>query len=144
MFLGEYQHTLDSKGRVVLPSKFREDLEDGCVITKGQERCLFVFPLDQWESEVARVRNLPRTSLPARNYARTFFAGASNQSVDRQGRIAVPPALRTYAALEKDVTVVGVAERIEIWSTEAWERVSAAADAFYADIAETLHEEEGI
>ena len=144
MFLGEYQHTLDSKGRVVLPSKFRAELEDGCVITKGQERCLFVFPNDRWDEEVERVTQLPRTNRQARNFARTFFAGASDQSVDRQGRIAVPPALRSYADLHKDVTVVGVAERIEIWSTEAWQRVSEEADEFYADIAETLHNEEGI
>ena len=144
MFLGEYQHTLDTKGRVVLPSKFRAALDDGCVITKGQERCLFVFPNDRWDDEVERVTKLPRTNRQARNFARTFFAGASAQSVDRQGRIAVPPALRSYAGLEKDVTVVGVAERIEIWSTEAWQRVSEEADELYADIAETLHEEEGI
>ena len=144
MFLGEYQHTLDSKGRVVLPSKFREDLEEGCVITKGQERCLFVFPLDQWEREVSRVRNLPRTSLPARNYARTFFAGATDQSLDKQGRIAIPPSLRDYAGLSGDVIVVGVADRIEVWNPEQWQAISEEADASYSEIEETLHEEEGI
>ncbi len=144
MFLGEYQHSLDDKGRVVLPAKFRDSLADGCVITKGQERCLYVFPMDRWESEVERVRRLPRTNRRNRNYSRTFFAGASDQSLDKQGRIMIPPALREYGGLEKEATVVGVADRIEIWATPQWETVSAEADESYAEIEETLHEEEGI
>ncbi len=144
MFLGEYQHSLDDKGRVVLPSKFREALEAGCVITKGQERCLFVFPQDRWEAEVARVMALPRTNRRNRNFARSFFAGASDQSLDKQGRIGVPPPLRDYAGLDKDVTVVGVADRVELWDTAQWQQLSAEADATYADIEDTLHAEEGI
>ncbi len=144
MFLGEYQHSLDGKGRVVMPAKFRDDLEPGCVITKGQERCLYVFPQDRWEAEVERVMKLPRTNRRARNYARSFFAGASDQALDRQGRIGVPPGLRDYAGLGKDVTVVGVADRVEIWDTAQWQQVSSEADASYAEIEETLHDEDGI
>lgn len=140
MFLGEYEHTLDPKGRVVLPAKFRERLADGCIITKGQERCLFVFPLDRWEEEVERVNRLPRTDLRARKLARSFFAGADQQSPDKQGRVQIPQNLRSYAGLEKDLTVVGVADRIEIWDSESWRRLSAEADEYYADIEEALSE----
>jgi MraZ protein len=144
VFLGQYQHTLDGKGRVVMPSKFRDGLAAGCVITKGQERCLFVFPIEAWAQEVERVRRLPRTDRRARNFARTFFAAANDQTLDSQGRIAVPAALREYAGLEKDATVVGVADRVEIWSSDVWERLSAEADDYYAEIEETLYEQEGI
>lgn len=144
MFLGEYQHSLDGKGRVVMPSKFRDGLDDGCVITKGQEHCLYVFPLDRWEEEVAKVSRLPRTDRRARNFARSFFAGASDQRLDKQGRIQVPEVLRVYATLEKDVTVVGVAERVEIWATSVWQTVAAAADEYYSAIEESLYDGEGI
>ena len=140
MFLGEYQHSLDPKGRVVLPAKFREGLADGCVITKGQERCLYVFPLDRWETEVARVNTLPRTDARARKLARSFFAGANQQAPDKQGRVQVPFNLRTYADLTKDLTVVGVADYVEIWDTATWDRMSAEADEYYADIEEALGE----
>ncbi len=140
MFLGEYQHTLDPKGRVVLPAKYRERLAKGCVITKGQERCLYVFPLDRWEEEVERVSHLPRTDARARKLARSFFAGADQQTPDKQGRVQVSHNLRTYAGLEKDLTVVGVADRVEIWDSATWSRLSAEADEYYADIEEALSE----
>ena len=141
MFLGEYQHSLDAKGRLVLPRKFRGNLEDGCVITKGQEHCLYVFPMERWQQEVERVSRLPRTDRRARNFARSFFAAASDQPLDKQGRIQVPDTLRRFASLEKDVTVVGVAERIEVWATEVWEGVQAEADEYYAGIEEALSAE---
>ena len=140
MFLGEYQHNLDPKGRVVLPAKFRERLAGGCVITKGQERCLYVFPLDRWETEVERVNTLPRTDARARKLARSFFAGADLQTPDKQGRVQVPGNLRTYADLTKDLTVVGVADYVEIWDTATWNRMSTEADEYYADIEEALGE----
>ena len=138
MFLGEYQHSVDSKGRVVLPSKFRDRLDDGLVVTKGQERCLYVFPIDRWAEEVEKVNRLPRTDRRSRNYARSFFGAASDQSMDGQGRIQVPPALREYAGLTKEVTVVGVADRVEIWDAESWASNSSDADEFYAGIEEAL------
>ena len=144
MFLGEYQHTVDDKGRVVMPRKFRDRLADGCVITKGQEHCLYVFPMDQWETEVQRVRRLPRTDRRARNYSRSFFAAASDLTLDKAGRVQISEPLRTYAGFAKDVTVVGVAERIELWSTEKWETVAQEADEYYAGIEEVLSDDDGI
>ena len=125
----------------MLPRKFRDGLAGGCVITKGQERCLYIFPAARWQEEVEKVQKLPRTDRRARNFSRSFFAGASDQVPDGQGRVAIPAALRSYASLEKEVTVVGVAERVEIWATEAWERLSSEADDYYAEIAETISEE---
>ena len=141
MFLGEYSHALDAKGRVVMPSKFRSELKAGCVVTKGQERCLYVFPMDQWEEESGRVLTLPRTDRRARNYSRSFFASASDQRLDGQGRVQLPEALRRYAGLDKDLTVVGVADHIEIWAADAWASVGAEADEYYAGIEEVLSED---
>jgi MraZ protein len=136
--LGEYQHSVDSKGRLVLPSKFRDRLDPGLVVTKGQERCLYVFPVDRWEEEVDKVNRLPRTDRRSRNYARSFFGSATDQHLDGQGRVQLPQTLRDYAGLSKDVTVVGVADRVEIWDTDAWTANSTDADEFYAGIEEAL------
>ena len=144
MFLGEYQHSLDGKGRLVLPRKFRSGLDGGCVVTKGQEHCLYVFSMDQWSAEMAKVSRLPRTDRRARNFARSFFAAATDQQLDSQGRIQLPDGLRTYASLEKDITIVGVAQRIEIWATLMWTEVQAEADEYYAGIEEALGEDGGI
>ena len=141
MFLGEHQHTIDPKGRVVLPSRFRKLLEDGCFITKGLDRCLFIFTPEQWEHEAQRFRSLPRTDRQLRNYARVFFAGAIDQKPDKQGRVQLPTALREYAGLDKKVTVVGVAERIEVWDTATWQDVTSDADDAYAGIDEPLSNE---
>ncbi len=141
MFLGEYSHSLDEKGRAVMPSKFRAGLADGCVVTKGQERCLYVFPMNRWEEESSKVLRLPRTDRRARNFSRSFFASASDQALDRQGRVQIPEALRVYAGLEKDLTVVGVADHIEVWDTETWRSVAAEADEYYSEIQEALSED---
>lgn len=141
MFLGEYSHSLDEKGRVVMPSKFRAGLDDGCVVTKGQERCIYVFPMDRWEEESSKVLKLPRTDRRARNFSRSFFASASDQALDRQGRVQIPESLRRYAGLEKDLTVVGVADRIEVWAADTWRTVAEEADAYYSEIEEALSED---
>ena len=141
MFLGEYQHSVDEKGRVVMPAKFRRGLADGVVVTKGQEHCLYVFPAARWEEEVARLNHLPRTNRRNRNYTRSLFGGASDQELDRQGRIQVPVPLRSYAGFDRDVVVVGVADHVEIWDATAWSRVSVEADESYAEIEEALGEE---
>ena len=138
MFLGEYQHALDDKGRVVLPSKFRDLLKKGCVVTKGQDRCLYVYTIDRFAEEMAKVTGLPTTDRRSRNFSRSLFAGARDQEPDKQGRIAIPETLRTYASLDKDVTVVGVADHIEIWATSAWAEVSLEADELYSGIEEAL------
>jgi MraZ protein len=141
LFLGEYQHSVDDKGRVVMPARFRDRLSHGLVVTKGQERCLYVFPMDRWEEEVARINGLPRTNHRNRNYARSFFGSATDQQMDKQGRVQIPQPLRTYAALDKDVVVLGVADRVEIWDTAQWESVSHEADDLYSGIEESLSEE---
>jgi MraZ protein len=144
VFLGEYEHSLDSKGRLVMPCKFRNAISEGCVVTQGQENCLYVFPLERWDEEVAKVSRLPRTNRRARNYARSFFAGASDQTLDKQGRLQLTDKQRRFAGLEKDVTVVGVAERIELWATPRWASVAAEADEYFAAIEEVLSDVEGI
>ncbi|MBT8248727.1 MAG: division/cell wall cluster transcriptional repressor MraZ [Acidimicrobiia bacterium] len=137
MFVGEYAHALDGKGRLVLPSRFRDDLASGCYLTKGQERCLYVFDEQQFDREVERVRSIPRADRSYRTYARVFFSGASDQQLDKQGRIQIPAGLRAYASLNKDVAILGVGERIEIWDSETWAAYLAGeADQFYSDISE--------
>ena len=132
MFLGEHQHTVDPKGRIVLPSRFRAELAKGCFITKGLDRCLFIFTPEQWEIEAQEFRALSRRDRQLRNYSRVFFAGAIDQKLDKQGRVQIPAGLREYAGIEKDVTVVGVAERIEIWDTATWQELTDGADDEYA------------
>ena len=141
MLVGEYQHTLDPKGRLVLPAKFRDHFSDGCVITKGQERCLYLFPLEQWAEEEARVRTLPRTNAKGRAFARSFFASADSQVPDKQRRVAINAKLQEYAHLGKDVTLIGLSDRVEIWDTASWDAASLEADDFYAGIEEALSEE---
>lgn len=136
VFLGEYRHTIDPKGRIVLPADVREEFADGCVVTKGQEKCLYVFPLARWAEEVEKLNRLPRTNKNVRSYLRSYLSGAKEQVPDRQGRIAVPEHLRSYAALERDTVVVGVLDRIEIWNEASWEDLSSRADEFYASIEE--------
>ena len=140
VFLGEYQHSVDDKGRMVLPSRFRSGLADGCVVTKGQERCLFVFPMARWREEVERFSSLPRTDARARRLARSFFAGASAQELDANGRVQLPPNLRDYAGLGKEVTVIGVSDRVEIWNTAEWNEYNTAADEFYSNIEEAIYD----
>lgn len=136
VFLGEYRHTLDPKGRIVLPADVREDFADGCVVTKGQEKCLYVFPLSRWEEEVEKLNRLPRTNKKVRSYLRSYLAGAKEVIPDKQGRVMVPEHLRTYAGLDREAVVVGVLDRIEIWNQESWEDLSSGADEYLANIGE--------
>lgn len=138
MLLGQYQHTVDKKGRMVLPARYRHKLASGCVITKGQERCLYVFPLDRWEQEVEKYRRLPRTDARARRITRAFFAGAVHQELDATGRVQLPLRLREYAGLEREVMVIGVEERAEIWDSAAWNEYDEEADDYYSNIEEAL------
>ncbi|MDY3048641.1 MAG: division/cell wall cluster transcriptional repressor MraZ [Rothia sp. (in: high G+C Gram-positive bacteria)] len=121
MFLGTYAPRLDAKGRMILPAKFREELEDGLVLTRGQERCLYLFTLADFQEIHRQLRSAPLTSKQARDYMRVFLSGASDEVPDKQGRITIPPTLRDYAGLEKELTVIGAGSRVEIWSTPAWE-----------------------
>ena len=123
MFMGEYNHTIDAKGRIIIPSKFREALGDTFVVTLGLDGCLFVYPNDEWLSFVAELKNLPGNK-EARQLQRYFMAGAADCEVDKQGRILIPSKLREQAGLDKDVVFVGVLSKIEIWSKERWENNS--------------------
>jgi len=120
MFMGEYNHTIDAKGRIIIPSKFRESLGDEFVVTQGLDGCLFVYPNDEWLSFITELKNLPG-SKEARQLQRYFMAGAASCEVDKQGRILIPSKLREQATLEKDIVFVGVLSKIEIWSKERWE-----------------------
>jgi transcriptional regulator MraZ len=137
-FLGTYSPRLDDKGRLALPAKFRPELEGGLVICKGQDRCLFVFPTVQFDRFTESLAAAPLTDKRVRDYGRTLFASASNETPDGQGRITVPPLLRSYAGLSKDCVVIGANNRIEVWDAEAWQTWSAQADEAFAAIAEEV------
>jgi MraZ protein len=140
MFLGEYQHSLDPKGRVTIPSKFREQLGDRFVITKGLDNCLFLYSMEEWNLLEMKLKSLPFTRADARSFMRFFFAGASEVETDKQGRIVLPSNLREYAKIERDVTVIGVGTRVEIWSNAVWEVYTKNAELSYEQIAENLVE----
>ena len=121
MFMGEYRHNIDEKGRLIVPAKFRESLGKEFVVTKGLDKCLFVYPLSEWQIIEEKFRNANTTTANARKFARFFFAGACNVEIDKQGRILLPNQLREFANLSKDIVTVGVLNRVEIWSKELWE-----------------------
>ena len=120
MFMGEYSHTIDAKGRIIVPAKFRESLGDNIVVTKGLDNCLFVYTSEDWRKFEEKLRTLPLTNKDARKFTRFFLAGAAEMEIDKQGRILIPSVLREFAALEKDVVLVGVGSRIEIWDKARW------------------------
>ena len=120
MFMGEYNHTIDAKGRLIIPSKFRELLGEEFVLTRGLDGCLYIYPMDEWESFEMKLRSLPLTNKNARTFSRFFVAGATTCELDRQGRILLPLPLREFAGLEKDVVLAGMLNRIEIWSKTKW------------------------
>ena len=128
MFMGEYSHTIDAKGRLIVPSRFREKLGDEFVVTKGLDDCLFVYPLDEWANIEEAFRKVPLTNKKARDFVRFFFAGAASCEVDKQGRILLPTSLRNYAGLEKEIVSAGVLNRVEIWDKEKWERSNEIGD----------------
>ena len=138
MFLGTHQPRLDEKGRLFLPAKYREDLAGGVVITKGQERCLFVWPRDEFARLTEKLRNAPVTDKASRDYSRVLFSGASDELPDRQGRITVPAALRSYAGLQRDCVVIGANTRLEIWDAQAWETYLAEREDSFAEAAEEV------
>lgn len=120
MFMGEYNHTIDPKGRLIVPSKFREALGNEFVVTKGLDGCLFVYSKEEWANIEQKFSKIPLTAKDVRKFSRTFVAGASTCEVDKQGRILLSPVLREYADLQKEVVLAGVLSRIEIWSKERW------------------------
>jgi MraZ protein len=136
MFMGEYNHTIDAKGRLIIPSKFREALGEEFVVTKGLDGCLFVYPISEWQVFEEKLRTLPMTNKDARKFSRFFLAGAAMCELDKQGRILIPAVLREFAALEKDVVLAGVLGRVEIWSKERWTDISEYDDM--EDVAEHM------
>jgi MraZ protein len=138
MFMGEYQHSLDDKGRVIIPAKFREDLGEKFVVTRGLDNCLFVYPLSQWKLLEEKIRELPTSHADTRAFVRMFFSGAVEAELDKQGRIVIPQHLREHAKIEKDLYVIGVSTKVEIWSKSAWEGYSTQAQQSYEAIAETI------
>jgi MraZ protein len=134
MFLGEYQHTLDAKGRIILPAAFREELQEGLVMTVGLDNCLTIHPSTEWLRVVEELRALRATDRRERAFARVMTSSAHAEELDRQGRVTIPARLRGYAGLERDVTVVGADSRLELWDSQRWE---AYRDQAMADFATT-------
>ncbi len=137
-FLGEYSPRLDEKGRLILPVKYREKLAGGLILAKGQERCLYVYPTAQFDRFVQQIRAAPVTDKKVRDYARVLLGGASDEIPDKQGRITIPAHLRQYAGLEREVTVAGLGDRLEIWDATAWSQFIVEADEKYAGQAEEV------
>lgn len=140
MFLGEYKHNLDSKGRLAIPVKFRGPLNSGAVITRGLDRSLFVFSGHEWEILAQKLVALPLTQSNSRAFVRLMLAGAMEVKLDQQGRILVPDYLRQYAGLKKIAIVTGLYNRIEIWDEESWNNYKSKTEANSDDIAEKLGE----
>jgi MraZ protein len=138
VFLGRYEHSIDAKGRIAVPAKFREGLRGGLVVTRGIDACLTIYPLAQWQPLAEKVNSLSITDPDARNLRRMFFASAVDCELDGQGRLILPPHLRSFARLESDVIVVGMNTYIEIWSESQWAEVETFVDSQGASIAERL------
>lgn len=140
MFIGEHQHSLDEKGRIIIPSKFRADLGLEFVMTKGLDNCLFVYPKSEWEILEEKLKTLPLTSKDARAFVRFFFSGASESTLDKQGRVLIPANLREHSRLDKDAVIIGVSTRIEIWSKDHWDNYIDEDNLSYESIAESMAE----
>lgn len=136
MFLGTHTPRLDDKGRLILPAKFRDELAGGVVVTKGQERCLYVFPIAEFSRIAADLRQQPMTHKAARAYNRVFFASAHDEIPDKQGRVTIPAHLRDYAGLSRDLVVIGASTRVEIWDKTAWDAYLTESEGDFADMEE--------
>lgn len=138
MFLGTHHPRLDDKGRLFLPAKYRDELREGLVITKGQERCLYVFPMAEFVRITEALRPGPVASKAVRDYSRVFFASASDEKPDSQGRVTIPAPLREYAGLARDCVVIGANTKVEVWDAGAWERYLAQTEGGFADLPEEV------
>jgi MraZ protein len=138
MFMGEYHHSIDTKGRLIVPSKFRDELGDMFIITRGLDQCLFGYPLSEWSLIEEKLKGLPLTKKDARAFTRFFFSGATESELDKQGRINIPTPLLQYAKLEKECVILGVSNRIEIWSKQIWEDYFTQSEESFAEIAENM------
>ena len=138
MFIGEYKHTIDDKGRIAVPVKFRIDLAHGAVVTRGLDSSLFLLPLEEWGKLTDKLASLPLGQANSRAFARLMLAGAMDVSLDKQGRFIIPEYLRQYAGLRKNIVIVGVNTRLELWDEEAWLAYSSQTQADASSIAEQL------
>ncbi len=140
MFIGEYHHNIDEKNRLIIPSKFREELKDEVIITRGLENCLFLYPKNNWKKIADKLNSLPFTKKDARSFNRFFLSGATSATFDKQGRINISPVLTDYAKLNKECVIIGVGDRLEIWSLAKWNEFFTANEENMSDIAENLFE----
>ncbi|ADU30858.1 division/cell wall cluster transcriptional repressor MraZ [Evansella cellulosilytica] len=138
MFMGEFHHSIDEKGRMIVPAKFRESLGSSFVVTRGMDKCLFVYPEDEWKQLEQKLKTLPFTKKDARAFTRFFFSGATECELDKQGRVNIASTLRNYAQLTKECVVIGVSNRVEIWSKAIWEEYFAESEESFAEIAEGI------
>lgn len=138
LLLGTYTPRLDEKGRLILPAKFRSQLAPGLVMTRGQERCLYLLPMEEFRRMYEQIRLAPITSKQSRDYLRVFLSGASDEIPDKQGRVSIPANLRQYAGLDRDVAVIGMGTRVEIWDSGAWDEYLAGQESDYAETAEEV------
>lgn len=140
MFIGEYHHNLDEKGRLAIPTKFRGDLAKGAVVTRGLDNCLFLYTLEEWQKLADKLSKLPISKSNTRAFARLMLAGAMDVQIDKQGRVVLPDYLRKYAGLKKKTVVAGLFNRLEIWDEKAWEEYKGNTEKTSGDIAEALGE----
>ena len=137
MLMGEYHHSIDDKGRLTIPSKIRYDLGENFIVTRGLDNCLFVYPIEEWNAIISKYRELPNTK-DARNFMRFFLSGATNCEFDKQGRIKISQPLMNFAGLEKDCIIIGVNDRLEIWSKDRWENFIDENESNLSEIADNL------
>lgn len=138
MLIGEYEHSLDVKGRLIMPAKLREDIGDNFIITKGLDGCLFGFSLNEWTQFEEKLKSLPLTNKNARDFVRFFLSGAVNVEIDKQGRFLVASNLREYASMEKEVVIIGVGTRIEFWSKDNWKKYNSSDNISADELAENM------
>lgn len=138
MFMGEYLHALDAKGRMIMPSRFREELGERFIVTRGLDHCLFVYPMGEWKTLEEKVKALPTAQADVRAFVRLLFSGAVEAEIDSQGRVMLPQNLREHAEIDRELYVIGISTRVEIWSKERWESYSTKAEESYEEIAEKI------
>ena len=140
MFMGKYQNSIDAKIRMIVPSKYREELGYKCVLTKGIDKCLYIYPMSEWERFMTKLSALPSSDMNARAFVRHFYANAVECEVDRQGRLTIPQELRDYAGIDKELVTIGILDKIEIWSRAEWENAEDGPQLAPEDIAQKMAE----
>ncbi|MDP3790588.1 MAG: division/cell wall cluster transcriptional repressor MraZ [Candidatus Omnitrophota bacterium] len=147
MFYGEYEHTIDKKGRIIIPSKFRDFLKEYDIkkmfVTRGLDKCLFLFTEDEWKTQEAKFKSIPFTKSESRKFNRLYFSGAALVECDAQGRILLPKYLKDFAEIKRDIMFIGVSNRMEVWSKEVWQEYYKTSKGSYEEIAESLMSAEG-